>query len=83
MIRLSAPDYSAVEDFKAFLVASLDGQRFASDRRLLGREVAYLSDPQGRQRSASRNGTEEMGANRVVKKIKPSSKKKVVADDDW
>jgi hypothetical protein len=83
MITLSAPDYSALEDYKAFLVASLDGQRFASDRRLLGREVAYLSDPQSRQRSASRNGTEEMGADTVVKKIKPSRKKKVVADDDW
>ena len=83
MIRLSAPDYGAVEDFKAFLVASLDGQKFASDRRLLGRELAYLSDPQSRQRSASRNGTEELGADRVVKKIKPSRKKKVVADDDW
>jgi len=83
MIRLSAPDYGAVEDFKAFLVASLDGQKFASDRRLLGRELAYLSDPQSRERSAIRNGTEELGSDRVVKKIKPSRKKKVVADDDW
>ena len=83
MIKLSAPDHRAVEEFKTYSVGSIDGQKFAAGRSLLGREIAYLFDPESQQRSATRKGAETTGAVSSVKKAKPSRKQKVVADDDW
>lgn len=83
MIKLSEPDHSAVEDFKAHLVGSIDGQKFAADRSLLGREIAYLTDPESQQRSARRKGAKTTAADSAVKRTKPSRKKTLVADDEW
>jgi hypothetical protein len=83
MIKLGVPDHTAVEKFKASLVSSLDGQRFAATRSLLGKQIAYLADPEGQQKPAGREDSLKTSRANVAKTTKPIREKKVVTDDDW
>lgn len=83
MIKLSDPDFQALEEFKKSAVVSLDAMHFATDRSLSGRKIAYLSDPIRAQNSSKSLDASKTAAAKTVKKPNSSKNKQVVSDDDW
>ncbi|MDA9050457.1 hypothetical protein OAD35_01300 [Pseudomonadales bacterium] len=83
MIKLSDPDFQALEEFKKSAVVSLDAMYFATDRSLSGRKIAYLSDPIRAQNSSKSLDASKTAAAKTVKKPNSSKNKQVVSDDDW
>ena len=83
MIKLSDPDFQALEEFKTSAVVSIDAMHFATDRSLSGRKIAYLSDPIRAQNTSKILDASKAAAAKTVKKSNPTKKKKVVSDDDW
>ena len=83
MIKLSDPDFQALEAFKKSAVVSIDAIHFATDRRLSGRKIAYLADPIRKQNTSTSLDDSKTAAAKTVKKPNPTKKKKVVSDDDW
>jgi len=74
---------SLIEAFKKSTVVSIDAIRFATDRRLSGRKIAYLADPIRKQNTSTSLDASKTAAAKTVKKPNPTKKKKVVSDDDW
>ena len=83
MIKLSDPDFQALEEFKKSAVVSLDAMYFATDRSLSGRKIAYLSDPIRAQNSSKSLDASKTAAAKTVEKPNSSKNKQVVSDDDW
>ena len=83
MIKLSDPDFQALEEIKKSAVVSLDAMHFATDRSLSGRKIAYLSDPIRAQNSSKSLNASKTAAAKTVKKPNSSKNKQVVSDDDW
>ena len=83
MIKLSDPDPIAVEEFKTFMVVSVDAIRFAKSRSLDNRDIAYLPDPESQRKKVNKGGAEKVAPDQAIKKHRASKKKKRLSDDDW
>ena len=83
MIKLSDPDPIAVEEFKTFMVVSVDAIRFAKSRSLDNRDIAYLPDPESQQKKVNKGGAQKVAPDQAIKKKRASKKKKGLSDDDW